>query len=164
MSAQATTPFQLRRATPADAGPVSACVEAAHSPWTARIGHKPAPMQDDYAVLIDTGHVVVADAAGSIVGMLVLAQTPDGFLLENVAVLPSWHGQGVGRALLQHAEHVAANLGHASLYLYTNERMTENIALYARAGYVEYARRTEHGHARVFMRKPLVGSELDASR
>jgi len=33
--------------------------------------------------------------------------------------------------------------------------MAENIALYARVGYVEYERRQEQGFRRVFMRKPL---------
>ena len=33
--------------------------------------------------------------------------------------------------------------------------MTRNIALYTRLGYVEVARRVEHGFARVFMRKLL---------
>ena len=113
--------------------------------------------------MIDSGHVVVADAAHSIVGVLVLAQTPDGFLLENVAVLPACHGQGIGRALLLHAEQVAAETGYASLYLYTNERMTENIALYRRIGYVECTREQQHGHPRVFMRK-MLGSPARSSR
>jgi hypothetical protein len=33
--------------------------------------------------------------------------------------------------------------------------MTENQALYARIGYAEYDRRSEHGLTRVFMRKQL---------
>ena len=33
--------------------------------------------------------------------------------------------------------------------------MTENLALYLRIGYVEYARRVEFGLHRVYLRKPL---------
>ena len=33
--------------------------------------------------------------------------------------------------------------------------MTENMALYRRIGYVEYARRLELGLHRVYLRKPL---------
>ena len=33
--------------------------------------------------------------------------------------------------------------------------MTENLALYRRIGYVEYARRVEFGLPRVYLRKPL---------
>jgi hypothetical protein len=39
--------------------------------------------------------------------------------------------------------------------LYTNEVMTENLAIYARLGYHETARRTEGGYSRVFMTKEL---------
>ena len=45
--------------------------------------------------------------------------------------------------------------------LYTNAGMTENIALYAKIGYVEYARSAQHGHPRVFMRKMLRASPAD---
>lgn len=70
-------------------------------------------------------------------------------------MLPECKGQGIGRQLLERAERDATSLGYRSLYLYTNERMTENIALYARVGYLEYERRQEEGFRRVFMRKAL---------
>jgi ribosomal protein S18 acetylase RimI-like enzyme len=61
----------------------------------------------------------------------------------------------VGKALLEHAEVAARRAGFDSIYLYTHERMTENLALYARIGYVEYDRR-QHGDARiVHLRKKL---------
>ena len=68
---------------------------------------------------------------------------------------PSLHGKGLGRELLQLADAEARRAGFGSIYLYTHERMTENQALYARIGYVEYDRRSEKGFARVYMRKPL---------
>jgi len=46
-------------------------------------------------------------------------------------------------------------LRQRTVYLYTNELMVENIALYVRHGYVEYERRQEQGFRRVFMRKAL---------
>ena len=42
--------------------------------------------------------------------------------------------------------------GFESIYLYTHEKMTENRALYAKVGYVEYDRRFGQGLARVYMR------------
>jgi ribosomal protein S18 acetylase RimI-like enzyme len=61
----------------------------------------------------------------------------------------------VGRALLEHAESAARNAGFDSIYLYTHERMVENLALYSRIGYVEYDRRLL-GEARlVYLRKKL---------
>ena len=57
--------------------------------------------------------------------------------------------------LLVHAELEARYRSYTSLYLYTHEKMAENIALYARVGYVEVERREEDGFRRVFMRKAL---------
>ena len=45
--------------------------------------------------------------------------------------------------------------GFPFIWLYTHEKMTENRAWYARLGYVEFDRRTEHGFSRVFLRKSL---------
>ena len=44
---------------------------------------------------------------------------------------------------------------YAFVYLYTNEKMTGNIAMYVKAGYLEYERREELGFSRVFLRKDL---------
>ena len=112
-------------------------------------------MLQDYSAVIQAEHVIVAEERREIVGVLVLAETPDGFLIDNVAVFPSRKGQGIGKALLVHAEHEARERGYASLYLYTNEKMAENIALYKKVGYVEYQRRQEEGFRRVFLRKAL---------
>jgi len=131
------------------------CVHAAYRHYIERIGRPPGPMLDDYAEVVRTRQVHVAEADGRIVGVLVLDVTDEGFLLENIAVDPSIKGTGVGKRLLELAEAEARRQGHASLYLYTHEKMTENQALYARIGYEEYARRTENGLARVFMRKRL---------
>jgi GNAT superfamily N-acetyltransferase len=119
-----------------------------------RLGRKPWPMLQDYTQLIGSAQVVVAEAP-AIVGVLVCEETADGFLVDNVAVHPERRGQGIGRALLRHAELLARQAGHCSLFLYTNEAMTENIAMYLRAGYVETERRQEQGFRRVFLRKAL---------
>lgn len=36
-----------------------------------------------------------------------------------------------------------------NLHLYTNEKMTENLSIYPKLGYVEVGRRTENGFNRV---------------
>jgi len=113
-------------------------------------------MLQDYALVIGGQHVVIAEADGELAGVLVLAETDESFLIENVAVHPSKKGQGIGKALLVHAEQEAVARGYESVYLYTNDRMTENIAMYTRAGYVEYERRQELGFRRVFLRKSLL--------
>jgi glucose-1-phosphatase len=134
---------------------VAACVHAAYRHYVERIGTLPGPMTDDYAEVIRERRVTVAESGGRIVGVLVLAVTQEGFLLENVAVDPSRRGAGLGRTLLELAEAEARRAGFDAIYLYTHEKMIENRALYARIGYVEYDRRFEKGLARVYLRKPL---------
>ena len=147
----------IRAATVADAPRVAACVQGAYRHYVERIGRPPGPMLDDYAEVIRQHRVSVAELDGAVVGVLVLKITDEGFLLDNVAVDPRYHGQGVGRALLTLAEGEARDAGHQSIYLYTHERMAENRELYARIGYVEYDRRVENGYPRVYMRKRLAG-------
>ncbi len=147
--------YALRAANEGDAAAVAACVDSAYRHYIERIGRAPGPMTDDYAEVIRGRRVTVAESAGRIVGVLVLALTQEGFLLENVAVDPTLRGTGLGRALLELAESEARRAGFDSIYLYTHEKMTENRALYTKIGYVEYDRRFEQGLARVYMRKPL---------
>lgn len=145
----------LRPAVAEDAGFAAVCVAAAYAQWIPLIGRKPAPMLDDYHAVIANHQVLIAEKNGQAVGLLVTRETADGFLVDNLAVLPEWVGHGIGRTLLMRAEEDAARLGYQSLYLYTNEKMTENIELYARAGYREYERRQDGDFRRVYMRKTL---------
>lgn len=145
--------IRLREAAVADASAIADCVARAYCPWVSRIGREPWPMLQDYDAVIRSELVTVAEAAGQVVGVLVLSRTEEGLLIENVAVHPGWQGRGVGRTLLHHAEREARRLAYTNLYLYTNELMVENIALYAKYGYIEYARRREDGFCRVHMRK-----------
>lgn len=147
--------YVFRRAVEADAPAVAACVNAAYVHYVERIGTTPGPMRDDYREVIRERQVTVAERGGRLAGVLVLAQTDEGFLLENVAVDPAHKGKGLGRALLERAEAGARGAGYDSLYLYTHEKMVENRALYGKIGYVEYDRRSEDGLARVYMRKKL---------
>jgi ribosomal protein S18 acetylase RimI-like enzyme len=149
----ASADFLLRPAKLEDATAVSNCVKAAYRHYVDRNGKYPAPMLDDYAQVIREHDVTVVERAGEIVGVLVVWEAAEGFLLDNVAVHPDGQGAGIGRRLLELAEEKALAAGHDSIYLYTQEIMTENQALYARIGYVEYARRTELGLDRIYMRK-----------
>ena len=148
-------PLVLRPAVNDDAGFAAVCVAAAYAQWVPKLGRKPGPMLDDYHAIIAEDRVLIAEQDGIPVGLLVMRETEEGFLLDNIAVLPECAGQGLGRGLLIHAEETAVQLGYQSLYLYTNERMVENIELYAKNGYQEYARRMENGFRRVYMRKQL---------
>ncbi len=148
--------MRLRRAKEADVPRLAELARAAYGRYVPRMGRPPRPMVEDYDAVVARHDVTVADRAGEVVGLIVLIDdAEEGFLVDNVAVDPAHHGTGVGRALLEHAEREARRAGFDSVYLFTHETMTENQALYARVGYVEYARR-EHGDSVVvYLRKPL---------
>jgi GNAT superfamily N-acetyltransferase len=147
--------YSLRSAETADASRVAELVDAAYGHYVERIGMLPGPMTNDYADVIRNRQVTVAEHQGAIVGIIVLTVTDEGFLVDNVAVHPSHRGTGLGRALLQFAETEAQRAGFDAIYLYTHEKMTENLALYARIGYVEYDRRSQGAFSRVYLRKHL---------
>jgi ribosomal protein S18 acetylase RimI-like enzyme len=147
--------ISLRPATAADVPGLTELVRTAYGHYVERLGEPPRPMTDDYAEVVRTRQVVVADAGGEILGLIVLGVDDEGFFIDNVAVDPSHQGTGVGKALLAHAETAAQDAGFDSIYLYTHKRMTENLALYERIGYVEYDRRLHGGACIVYLRKLL---------
>lgn len=144
-----------RPARDADLEAVARIVRAAYAPYIPRIGRPPGPMGDDYSALIRAGRVHVIDHAGIVQGVLVLIPQDGALLLDNVAVAPAAQGAGLGRRMLAFAERTAVRAGYRAIRLYTNEAMTENIALYERAGYVETHRAEETGLRRVYMVKAL---------
>jgi ribosomal protein S18 acetylase RimI-like enzyme len=156
--ADQTDAYSVRPADDADATRVAELVDAAYGHYVERIGMLPGPMTEDYARVIRDARVTVAERDGTIVGVIVLNVTEEGFVIENVAVAPTERGRGLGRMLLELAEDEAGQAGFTSIYLYTHEKMTENVALYSRIGYVEYDRRSQGDFSLVYMRK-LLGSE-----
>jgi GNAT superfamily N-acetyltransferase len=149
------TAWTLRRANAGDAASVAACAIAAFRHYIPRLGLTPIPMTKDYGGAIADAQVWVATQQDETIAALVLDITDEGFLVDVIAVRPQHQGTGAGRALLELAEREAMRQGHDSIYLFTNEKMTENRALYERIGYVEYKRVAFAERTRVFLRKPL---------
>jgi ribosomal protein S18 acetylase RimI-like enzyme len=145
----------LRPATAADVPKLTELVRAAYAHYVPRLGEPPRPMTDDYAKVVGTHQVAVAERDSKILGLIVVGVDDEGFFVDNVAVDPAHQGSGVGKALLEHAESAARAAGFDSIYLYTHERMVENLALYSRIGYVEYDRRLHGGSRIVYLRKQL---------
>ena len=145
----------VRLARGGEAPAVLACVTSAFEVYIERIGKPPAPMLLDYPGLIEQGRVWVAEVAGTIEGVLVQFETPNGFYIDTVASSLRARGTGIGRALLEFAEREASSRGYTSVYLCTNSKMTENQVFYPRIGYVEYERKHDAGYDRVFYRKNL---------
>ncbi len=152
----------IRPASATDRPLIADIVDAAYGPWVAVIGGRPAPMDADYAALIDAGRVHVAELPSgghaNVAGVLVLVREDEAMLVENVAVHPRFQGRGIGRALMSFADAEARRRRLPAVRLFTHETMSGNIALYTSLGYVETDRQPI-GHGRlVFMRKELGGS------
>jgi ribosomal protein S18 acetylase RimI-like enzyme len=145
----------IRHARAGEDAAVRDVVHAAYRHYITRIGKPPGPMLDDYERRIADGQTWVLCDDDRIVGILVLEETPAGFLLDNVAVLPEGQGKGYGRRLIEFAEAEARRREFTEIVLYTHALMTENIALYRRVGFVETSRISEKGYDRVYMAKRL---------
>jgi GNAT superfamily N-acetyltransferase len=161
----------LRRATPADAPPIKALVDAAYVGYTALLGRTPMPMLTDFGAAIADHDVwvVVERHAGveperdanagtgdeAIVAVIELVLRPADLWIDNVAVDPAWQGRGLGRRLLAFADDEARRLGRSALGLLTNERYLANIAMYERYGYRETHREPHQGTDLVYFRKRL---------
>jgi ribosomal protein S18 acetylase RimI-like enzyme len=145
----------IRPAERGDAAVVRDLVRMAYSKYVERIGKEPAPMLEDYDALIRAGEVWVWDEGGEVLGVLVMRSADDHLFVDNVAVAPGHQGRGLGRELLAFAEERAEREGLPEVRLYTNEKMHENLAVYARLGFEETERKIDGGYRRVFMRKRL---------
>lgn len=145
----------IRAAQLSDAEQITACVTAAYQQYIPIIGKAPGPMLDDYSQIIAQHTVSVIEEKGSIVGVVVLMEKEDGMLLDNVAVDPDYQGQGLGRQLIEWAHAEVHRRGFDQISLYTHEKMTQNIHIYQKLGYLESERRREYGYDRVYMKKYL---------
>lgn len=76
-------------------------------------------------------------------------------LIDNIAVLSTMQGTGLGAVLLHEAEHLARPHARAAVRLYTNEAMTANIDHYRRHGFTETHRATEDGFRRGHSREQV---------
>ena len=157
----------VRYAVQADVPALESIAAAAYLPYVPRIGRAPAPVTADYAAAVRRGEAWLASELGQPlastgaahgaqgVGLIVLVPEPGYLLLENMAVLPFAQGRGIGTRLLEFADARARELRLPEIRLYTNEKMTENLAYYPRRGYAETHRGEEDGFRRVYFTKRL---------
>ena len=153
--------WQVRRAGPGDVAAVLAIsAEAYAASFLPVFGYLPAPALEDYGPRVAAGEVWLVEAGEPRrpVGVAVLERHADHLLVYNIAVLPEHWSSGIGRRLLALAEERARHLGQREVRLFTNSRMTRNLAIYARAGYREVGRRphpSRTGIVLVDLSKPI---------
>ena len=145
----------IRRATADDELVLAQIAEAAYAPFVVRMGQKPVPTASDFADHVSADAAFVAETAGAIAGYIVTFEKDAGQFIENVAVHPDCHSEGIGRALMYFAEQEAEDNGLARLFLYTNVHMTENLNFYPRLGYVETHRVRDDGFETVYFEKRI---------
>jgi ribosomal protein S18 acetylase RimI-like enzyme len=126
----------LRRANDADLPAIISLQHAAYNGNRALLGVEPLPLQADYAALLLSHEVWLAEGPDGLDGVLILKVEPDHLLIWSVAVAPSLQGRGLGNRLLVAAEMRARELGCSCVRLYTGEPLTGNIAWYERHGFV----------------------------
>ncbi|WP_444581593.1 GNAT family N-acetyltransferase [Brachybacterium sp. AOP25-B2-12] len=128
----------MRPASPADLAALQEIEEAADRTFEPLLGPRPfgderAPTGEQRAT--EPGFVLAAVDGTAVVGFAhVLVRGPEAHL-EQLAVLPSHHGQGVGTALIEAACDTARALGHRSITLRTYADIPFNAPLYARRGF-----------------------------
>jgi len=70
---------------------------------------------------------------------LLLLERPvhrDELYVATLGVLPAWQRRGIGRALLNHAEELAARQGFGAVSLHVGSHSTAARSLYTRVGYI----------------------------
>ncbi len=127
----------MRKAVAADEPLVRAITREAYVEYEPLFGGPPRLATEDYTPRIAAGQVWLwgEDAA------LVIECHPDHAMIYSLAVRTAAQGKGLGSAMMDAAERLAASWGVADLRLYTNALMTRNLAIYAKRGYREIGRR-----------------------
>ena len=152
----------IMSATPDQAGLVQGIVRAAFAEYG---DHWDVP----FAALSETfGDVVRAIQQGGAL-LAWIEQEPVGsarfritaagkFIIERVAVLPSYQGNGIAGAMLAHLENIALDSGCHTLELTTRLALPRVMGLYRKHGYEIEAFESETG--RVLMSKLLVSTAV----
>lgn len=140
--------MQIRRATRTDLPALRDIVPAAYAGY-ADAGIALPDVAGGLADDIDAGRLWLA--GNPPLGVLAVATTQPNAHLMNVAVAPDAGGQGVGKALINHAVQAARAAGCAELRLTTHRLMPGNVALYEHLGWHVSGREGD----KVFMTRAL---------
>ena len=152
--------IKLRRAVPSDAAAIRELTREAYAKWVPLVGREPRPMTADYDTAVRQHRFDLLLNDGVLVALIETVDEGEQLLVENVAVAPRFQGQGFGRMLLAHAEHIARDLGIGRVRLYTNERFTKNIRIYERLGYAIDREENVGAAVAVHMSKAVVADGL----
>ena len=145
--------IEMRQAVSEDAEAIRTLTRDAYSKWIPVIGREPLPMSADYQEALKKHRFDLLFLEGKLAALIETISQDDHLLIENVAVLPSYQGKGLGRRLLDHAERFAASLGYCEIKLYTNKLFAENLSFYDSLGYHVEREEKFMGGATIHMNK-----------
>lgn len=149
--------IRFRAAEAADAVAIRDVVHAAYAKWVPMIGREPLPMRADYEKAVAEHPFDLAVAQDRIVGMLETMLADDHLWIENVCVAPDAQGRGIGRLLLERAEHKAREARRDELRLLTNGAFEANVSLYRTQGYTVDREEPFMNGTTVYMSKRIAG-------
>lgn len=144
--------LRLRRATLHDVPAIAALKEAAYLPNEELTGSVSFPRMVDYAASIATQEIWVAEEDGALAACAVLEMAEDPVIV-SLAVHPRHHGKRYGDAILRFSERRLRALGAPYVTLYTNFKLTQRIAWYARRGFVRTSVKEMEDRKVQYMRK-----------
>lgn len=124
-----------RQAEAQDVAAIRAFARAAYADWVTILGREPLPMTADYqkAQKIHCFDLFCQDE--KICALLETDIREDSLWIENIAVAPALHGQGIGQSLLDFAQGIATKAKRNHITLCTNAKMTRNIGIYQKYGF-----------------------------
>jgi ribosomal protein S18 acetylase RimI-like enzyme len=147
-------PIRFRRATEADRATVEALQQAAYD-RERLLGLEPPPLVADYAEIVATMEVWLAEERAVVRGVLILDVRPDDLVIWSVAAAMDARGQGLGQIMLDAAEVRAEQLGRRIIRLDTGAVQQTLIGWYGRHGYEIEGRATVGDHPVIHMIKRL---------
>jgi ribosomal protein S18 acetylase RimI-like enzyme len=145
----------LQKANQFDVPDIIRLTDAAYEKYISRIGRKPQPTTADYAAMLETHDIWLMRQDHEIIGLLVLQKEDETLFIYSIAVSVDQQGKRIGKQLLMWTEQHALEIGCQRVRLYTNEKMTENIAIYTHLGYTETQREKINDFYVVHMAKEL---------
>lgn len=147
--------MKIRAATLPDLAAVVACADLAFATSLPHPLKLDVGVNNDLRSQILDGSVHMICSSATVLGYISLWPIADHLFVDSIAVLPKYHGQGLGTQLLAFAEHEASRLGLHSVRLFTKEKMADNHAFYRHRGYCETGRCDDDGFPRVFYSKDI---------
>jgi GNAT superfamily N-acetyltransferase len=134
-------PARVRRATPADAEGVLACLAAAFAPYesdyTAKAYEDTVLSRETYLRRLQEMTILVVETPlHAIAGTIAYAVVAQGHgHLRGMAVRPEHQGQGIARLLIESAEEELRRLECARVTLNTTQPLRNAVRFYASRGY-----------------------------